>query len=914
MSSRRLGSDASRQSRPSSRAANVARPLSSDNRLNNDGGFTAGSTPARKRKHDAYAMEDLLKPSIVVKAYPTKLSIKPRSLQPLMLLPRERLGLSCLDLAAPSGEFEYAQFYESTIRILDLESRMGTRPIVLIARLESNRMSYVLERQDSGLYTLCKLGNWVDLEKLSSHATVAYTKLIRPRSNPAHASMPEATTTPELHKENKKRRLAIEAIQSLVKRPARSLSISLPSQAPEAAQVPTAVEQDVASQTLGPPSGLSPAEKNPDLEAMAATQLTKDPVPEQPSSQHTADDIFDNVRSHYFEALYHSMIDKKYRETVPDIIAKFKTHIAESADEQGPKAKKRKSKKMKLGKDSLYPAEDQHVRRWWDVRKPQAKDDDSMAAEAPQDTKLQVSCLRSRETQLQIILILEILALEPLRSAANANESQLPGLPADEPATEASKETTSKKRNKHNYPVLLDVHADRLSIWQSTSLDDIKMLEDSQAGQSNTAQKSNGTDSDPLKDFCIEIIVPFFSSRLPQQCDSLTRKLGGPVMPSPPKPKPRKTEAPTKPRAKPGMITKRATAPKPGRTLDRVLSKETEQHRRSMSRGPSSVIALMRSASTPIPMLKREPSDVVSLTAAPRRDSKDATSARDKSSGSSSAVGKRVTQEDKARRDAEIKAELQEAISSLRKPNREVVGKAMAEADERRATTSLSQLRKSKKPTEHTGFHNVIKATPVGPRFRNALARDAYSQPNMGIIHESIEGDHVPSSSSQRLVPSSAPRKRNRDGAFLVEESSPALPTMTAPVDLVGATPARPSFLKRGFLSAPGPDEGLVLASSPIAERKFLALPGSSLRHRDSGIGMPSSPDGGLAETPVKRPPIGRMGSLEGFVTVTPAKKRATDNIVAAPAEQEVTKGKDNNARMSIFERLGWDDDFDDMV
>jgi hypothetical protein len=44
----------------------------------------------------------------------------------------------------------------------------------------------------------------------------------------------------------------------------------------------------------------------------------------------------------------------------------------------------------------------------------------------------------------------------------------------------------------------------------------------------------------------------------------------------------------------------------------------------------------------------------------------------------------------KASKKALVEAELKDAISALRKPNRQVVGKAMAEAEERRATTSLS--------------------------------------------------------------------------------------------------------------------------------------------------------------------------------------------------------------------------------
>jgi DNA replication regulator SLD3 len=201
-------------------------------------------------------------------------------------------------------------------------------------------------------------------------------------------------------------------------------------------------------------------------------------------------------------------IDKKYRETVPGIIAQMKLHIADSADEQGSKAKKRKPRKMKLGKDGLYPMEDVQVRKWWAVHKPQLQDTDSMMAEIPQEIRLQISCLRSRETQLQMILILELLALEPLRIAANANDSQLPGLPADDPLPDASKETMAKKRNKHNFPVLLDVHADRLSIWQSTSLDEVKMIDDSQTSQHREAQNSDRSTSDPLKDFCVDIIVP----------------------------------------------------------------------------------------------------------------------------------------------------------------------------------------------------------------------------------------------------------------------------------------------------------------------------------------------------------------------------------------------------------------------
>ena len=105
-----------------------------------------------------------------------------------------------------------------------------------------------------------------------------------------------------------------------------------------------------------------------------------------------------------------------------------------------------------------------------------------------------------------MILILEILALEPLRVAAS-EDSQLPGLATEASLSDALKDSLPKKRNKHNFPMLLEVHADRLSIWQSISLDEIKVMDDSQSGGPDVAQNP-GSNTDPLKDFCIEIIVP----------------------------------------------------------------------------------------------------------------------------------------------------------------------------------------------------------------------------------------------------------------------------------------------------------------------------------------------------------------------------------------------------------------------
>ncbi|KAI0966566.1 DNA replication regulator SLD3-domain-containing protein [Xylaria arbuscula] len=953
MSTRVQDSDASRP----------RRPVSSSNNSPSRHVDTAFEASMSKPAHST-AMEELLRPLIVIKPHPPKLTIKPRSLQPLMLLPREHLRLSYLDLSSPYGSFESSPSFEANIKILDLESRLGNRPVVLIARLESNKSVYAVERQANALYSLCHLGSWVDLEQLINLATVSRPSLLR--EQPILSAQPTAhapLTTPQLSHTNKKRRLAIEAIQSLVKKPARSRSISTLSQAGEVSRPPTPVQaENVRDATSVPalPDVPPHGDSTPTPGVVSQDEVAKDR--DEAVVIPSAGDIFENIRNQYLETLYHSMgslayfakgplsraraafhldcdstlemsdlveflkslvmataqIDKKYREAIPKIQLEMKAVIEDSDVEQGQlktKPRKRKPRKMKVGKDGLYPDEDDHIRKWWAIHKPLPKDEETSttkSAEA-QDIKLQISLLRSRETQLQMIIILEILSLEPMITRETMNESQLPGMPPDEEPLDSLKETALKKRNKHNFPMLLDVHADRLCIWQSTALDELNINESQIRPES---QKSLKAFSDPLKEFCVDIIVPFFSSRLPEHCDSINRKLGGPVL-IPPKSARKKTETTPKTKPKPGAVTRRPAPSKSTRNLESFLSKETEMNRRSMSRGPGGVIALMRSASTPtLPLIKREASEPLSLTSIPKAE---ASMSQRKQLSSSGPISVKRRAENKEQRDAFVKAELRDAISTLRRPNRESVGKAMAEADERRVVTSLSQLRKSRKPTQYNRFHNVVKATPVGSRFHDVLAKERENQSSFAQRIEAIAEEQVPPSS---MVPSSAPRKRNREAAFGSEPATHSELDTLIPEQII-STPAKSPALYRN-LSAPQPDEGVVLASSPVMSRKFsqpsfvAKIRPTTLDHRDSGIEIPpsSGESNVLAETPVK-PHNNFIASMDQYITVTPLKKRISDKDAAGMAEPQTPSENIENRpgkKMTIFERLGWDDDYDDLA
>lgn len=207
-----------------------------------------------------------------------------------------------------------------------------------------------------------------------------------------------------------------------------------------------------------------------------------------------------------------TLIDKKYRDGVPTCISLLdvQDHSEDNADPATVKAKKRRtSKKMKPGKNGLYPAEESLIRKWWD-----SHDDDSNSG-APGDSreeriKNRISQLRIRETQLQMIVILEVLALKPLASNAEDLVTDLPtALPTTEPTDLQPKATKSKKPDV--FTTLIDVHIDRLCIWQSLALEEATKapIKSQDVDETIDAPGSRiGHTDNLLRDFCVEVIGP----------------------------------------------------------------------------------------------------------------------------------------------------------------------------------------------------------------------------------------------------------------------------------------------------------------------------------------------------------------------------------------------------------------------
>ncbi len=415
---------------------------------------------------------------------------------------------------------------------------MGNQPAVLIARLDDPRTLFAVERENRGRYVLCQLGPWVNLQELRAAAiAVAYGLNKSSNRTSRQESVPVPVITPESSNHNSKKRLATEPLRSMAKRPSTNLATS--SHPPENKVKP--LVNSVNSQSNGPEriapvpfpgfgtdentapptaAEISEGLRTQYLEALylsnaSLAYFTKGPLSRARAAFHLDIDSTLDLNMHiaFLESLVISstLLDKKYRDGIPTCISliDIEDHSGEEANHANPKKKKKSKKKMKPGKNGLYPTEDSLIRRWW------ASHDEDLDAGGPgsskeEITKSRVARLRIRETQLQMIIILELLALQPLVSVVSDQPEELPTVI---PTVEVANVKTSKRKKPDHLTMLLDVHIDRLCIWQSLALESIDSpMPDSQnvsgtllgsSGQSNLADNM-------LRDFCVDIIMPLY--------------------------------------------------------------------------------------------------------------------------------------------------------------------------------------------------------------------------------------------------------------------------------------------------------------------------------------------------------------------------------------------------------------------
>ncbi|MCJ1461553.1 hypothetical protein MMC07_000150 [Pseudocyphellaria aurata] len=853
------------------------------------------SAVTRKRKYAAISKHvDVCRP-FVIQAHSSSASMK---LAPQLLIPRSCLPLAFLD---PGRDLQGNRLFCAHIPVLeedgpsDLQSML---PTILIAASEDNACLYAVERVRRGTYALCRLGAWVTLKKLerlklecsSQQRTTSNQRASLPGDEWWHASAIKADSNHERGQSQKQNQVNLGELRLCLK-------------APRPATIAQAVEEVSAKEDLCETQNEATVERGDTLNEPPPKPLTQDP-----------DETLRMIRSQYQEALYISQgslayfakgplsraralfncsdvlstdgmsladylrtcilslptMDKKYRETLPSLVKELPVGVL-SEDENGVistsfRKKPRKTKTLKVGKDGLYPEEELCIVKWW-LGTSGRIDSENVLGNREEWVRMKLLEQRARETQLQIILVLEILALEASKPEKSGE---------DVSAVVKEKNFPSKQKPKskkaQDLSVLLDLLVDRLCIWQSMSTEESSSStkEGKSGSQINRRMPNHIPEVDVLRNFCVDVILPFYSARLPDKSTVLCLKLGGPKPVSPARPMLRKAATSSQGIPNPGTAIHRQQMRRPRRTLERVLTEE-----RLASRNPPS---LSRSATdSALPRLKREVSEA-SMSSIPTSNVSISNSRRySQREVDLSSISQAM--EAKLKKKDSVEQELKGAIAALKKPNPRMAVKELVDAADRRA--GLPNWRKAQNPLCNLSAQGVqVMATP-----RVKKKRDAFGDPS------SLPYSHVaqvpPSSTAHKVI--STPRIHNGPGA--------CHPNVQPTIE---QTPCRGSSKLVKFYPN--------LSSSLKRQNELGPAPVAVLNAKHSGkMTTTSISDAPNLETPLKADSWTHgQGSSSQEIPATPVKGLTTAQVTALRASKSSLPGKENEE--CIYESLGWND------
>lgn len=125
---------------------------------------------------------------------------------------------------------------------------------------------------------------------------------------------------------------------------------------------------------------------------------------------------------------------------------------------------------------------------------------------------------------MQIIVLLEVLALE--REQATSTRMVTNGAQPSLKKKFKSESKKGKRKSRTGTPdpkLLLDLLIDRLCIWRSIGSGGSDGLEEDSSDQKKVTDREH----DHLRHFCVEVVLAFYASRLPDECASINKKCGG---------------------------------------------------------------------------------------------------------------------------------------------------------------------------------------------------------------------------------------------------------------------------------------------------------------------------------------------------------------------------------------------------
>jgi hypothetical protein len=567
-------------------------------------------------------------------------------------------------------------------------------------------------------------------------------------------------------------------------------------------------------------------------------------------------------------------IDKKYREHITDLIKDLSPDVTAEAKHK-PSSRKRKWK-AKRDKSGFFTDEKDYVGRWWKTIDEQI----SPAQDQNTETNKHSSRLRNREMFLQVMLILELLALESMPS------SEKPPAETTELSTKESQEhadTKRKKKKETDISAVLESLLDRLCIWAS-----LAATTPSKPDAGITDKKPDP--SDDMRGFCTEIIIPFYMSRIPQQASMVSKRLGGPRGPTVLARK--SSDGPNKPG---NPASRKIPEKKPRKPLTRVSTDTLNQVGKPL---PS----LQRSATDLNLLIKREGSEAPRSLAdvPPARSRKHApgpVSTKRASLLHEVSFSKREVDlsamsqasEAKVRKKAEVEQKLRDAISTLKKPNRAMATEDVAKSTDESFAKAIAKSRPSLGQRKSSEMTNQIMITAT-PR-------------------------HTKSFSSRRQ------RMQSEERSFDHFEPTPAVPSSSArlkaaPFETFGSTPAVPQTGHRSRNAvdvAETPSRGFAKFMPTGLSRQ----PGTLLESPTAMRGVP------VAQTPIRCPKIPAL--LATPATKFPVSRSRSDGDIDPDSAFRVNDGlllqrrspdhvANERGSTMIYDALGWDDAYEDLL
>ncbi|KAK5114890.1 hypothetical protein LTR62_002049 [Meristemomyces frigidus] len=461
-----------------------------------------------------------------------------------------------------------------------------------------------------------------------------------------------------------------------------------------------------------------------------------------------------------------SVLDKKYKNGIPEVVTGL-VPIGLETPEQTRKPKKKRRWKAKRGRLGFFGEEKEIVEKWW-----LSLDDSAGSTGSPETTeqllKSRLPRVRSRETYLQVVVALEILALEAahprelelLTNNTDVDEhTQLGETQKEESQVAKPEELKAKKRQ--DLRALLEVLLERLCIWHSLE------SHSPASGKIGENKDDSGDHADELKGFCIEVVIPFYLSRIPQHATNVNKKLGGPTAPSP-------------------STRKTTSIRKPGEPASRPAPEQ--RFRKTLSRVSSAVLTHPSRHAQP-PSLHRSATDSKILQQHLKRETSEQPLSLDKIPPIKPLVPRKRTSlmhsisfsrrevdlsamsqanEKKLKKKTEVEEKLRDAISTLKKPDRVAAGReVVGEAEKRGGRPAVGSRRNTDIPrvTAGRGSYSAeleqvkqqafVAATPKHTRMVRGTPMHARHIGVLGTAHKnqasviSAATTHVPSSSAR---------------------------------------------------------------------------------------------------------------------------------------------------------------------